>query len=105
MLGHRIRPPPSKTPSWSVIFRPSGATFYLSFENALGVADAVIPFGEGSWLPAAGDLIPQNPGDSKSCSDFGSSAEVAAWFDYYFHWYGDVANLDADDDGIPCEGL
>ncbi len=46
-----------------------------------------------------------NPGDTKNCSDFATYAEAKAWFDTYFPLYGDVANLDSDGDGIPCETL
>ena len=49
--------------------------------------------------------IPPNPGDSKNCSDFATQAEAQAWFDTYFPFYGDIAGLDADGDGIPCESL
>jgi hypothetical protein len=52
--------------------------------------------------PPAG---PSNPGDSKNCSDFANYADAKAWFDMYFPSYGDVAGLDADNDGIPCESL
>jgi hypothetical protein len=48
---------------------------------------------------------PSNPGDTKNCSDFADYAEAKAWFDTYFPSYGDVAKLDADHDGIPCESL
>lgn len=48
---------------------------------------------------------PGNPGNSKNCSDFRTYAEANAWFRKYFPYYGDVAKLDADNDGIPCETL
>lgn len=48
---------------------------------------------------------PSNPGNTKNCSDFGTQAEAQAWFDRYFPFYGDVARLDADDDGRACESL
>ena len=48
---------------------------------------------------------PSNPGDSKNCSDFDTYAQAKAWFDTYFPYYGDVARLDSDGDGIPCESL
>jgi len=48
---------------------------------------------------------PANPGDSKNCSDFKTYAEAKAWFDTYFPYYGDVAHLDANGDGRPCESL
>lgn len=48
---------------------------------------------------------PNNPGDSKNCGDFATQREAQAWFDKYYPYYGDVARLDADDDGIVCESL
>lgn len=48
---------------------------------------------------------PANPGNSKDCGDFGTYAEAKAWFDLHYPYYGDVARLDADDDGLPCESL
>jgi putative cell wall-binding protein len=46
-----------------------------------------------------------NPGDTKNCNSFSSYADAKAWFDTYFPLYGDVARLDSDGDGIPCENL
>jgi hypothetical protein len=40
-----------------------------------------------------------------NCSDFSTQSEAQRWFDAYFPHYGDVAKLDADDDGVPCESL
>lgn len=48
---------------------------------------------------------PANPGDTKNCSDFANWNQANAWFQYYYPYYGDVARLDADHDGIPCESL
>jgi endonuclease YncB( thermonuclease family) len=48
---------------------------------------------------------PVNPGDSKSCSDFGTYEEALQWYEYYKPWYGDVAKLDSNGDGVPCNGL
>jgi len=48
--------------------------------------------------------IPADPGDSKNCDDFATYQDAKDWFDYYFPYYGDVANLDgSDNDGLPCE--
>jgi hypothetical protein len=52
-----------------------------------------------------GPQQPGNPGDVKNCSDFRTQAEAQAWFNTYFPWYGDVARLDNDGDGIACETL
>ena len=49
--------------------------------------------------------IPDNPGDSKNCSDFETYQEAKTWFDTYFSYYGDVAGLDRDGDEEPCESL
>jgi hypothetical protein len=48
---------------------------------------------------------PPNPGDAVNCTDFATWAEANAWFQTYYPYYGDVANLDSDHDGIPCETL
>jgi hypothetical protein len=52
--------------------------------------------------------VPANPGDIKNCtgtSGFSTWSEAQSWFNYYFPYYGDVARLDSDGDGIACEGL
>ena len=48
---------------------------------------------------------PANPGNSKNCGDFPNYAQAKAWYDTYFPYYGDVARLDGDNDGEPCESL
>ena len=48
---------------------------------------------------------PDNPGDTKNCGDFANYSEAKNWFDTYFPYYGDVANLDGNNDGEPCESL
>ena len=49
--------------------------------------------------------VHDNPGNTKNCSDFSTYPEAKAWFDTYLPYYGDVARLDGDDDGEPCESL
>ena len=52
--------------------------------------------------------IPSNPGNTRNCSGatgFSNYAEAKAWFDTYFPYYADVAKLDGDGDGEPCESL
>ena len=44
-------------------------------------------------------------GDVKNCSDFATYAEAKSYYDTYFPRFGDVAKLDGDGDGVPCEGL
>jgi len=60
---------------------------------------ASLPVAAGS----AGGLA--NPGDTKNCKDFANYEEAKTWFDTYFPLYGDVAKLDGDGDGKPCESL
>ena len=48
---------------------------------------------------------PPNPGDTRGCSNFQTYEEALKWFEYYQPFYGDVAKLDTDHDGIPCPGL
>jgi len=49
--------------------------------------------------------VPDNPGNTKNCSDFSTYSAAKTWFDIYFPYYGDVAGLDGDNDGEPCESL
>jgi len=46
---------------------------------------------------------PANPGDTKNCSDFSTWREAQNWYEKYFPYYGDVAKLDGNNDGIACE--
>ena len=105
------------------LFRPSNTTWYFRYTNSQGVADETIVWGESQWLPVAGMFgplvpdpttttttsttlaIPPNPGDTKNCSDFATWQEALEWFLTYFPYYGDIAKLDADGDGIACESL
>lgn len=48
---------------------------------------------------------PGNPGDAVNCTDFATWSAANAWFQRYRPFYGDVAKLDGNDDGIPCESL
>ena len=41
----------------------------------------------------------------RGCSDFKTYEEALRWYEFYGEYYGDVANLDRDRDGIPCPGL
>jgi hypothetical protein len=52
-----------------------------------------------------GGSQPANPGNSKNCGDFSNYAEAKAWFDTYYPFYGDIGDLDRDEDLIPCESL
>jgi Protein of unknown function (DUF2510)/Excalibur calcium-binding domain len=47
---------------------------------------------------------PAQPAD-RNCSDFSTHAQAQAWFEKYYPYYGDFANLDADGDGSACESL
>ncbi|MCE6994365.1 excalibur calcium-binding domain-containing protein [Saccharothrix sp. S26] len=55
--------------------------------------------------PAPEVRAPSNPGNSVDCSDFATQREAQAWFDLYYPYYGDVAQLDSDNDRIACESL
>nr|WP_325210951.1 excalibur calcium-binding domain-containing protein [Salinibacterium sp.] len=55
--------------------------------------------------PKPTPTTPGNPGDVRNCTDFNTWAEANAWFQTYYPLYGDVARLDQNNDGIPCETL
>ncbi len=55
--------------------------------------------------PTTTSGVPDNPGNTKNCSDFSTYSDAKDWFDLYFPYYGDVASLDGDNDGEPCESL
>jgi beta-lactamase superfamily II metal-dependent hydrolase/putative cell wall-binding protein len=59
----------------------------------------------GSAAPPPSEPAPANPGNTKNCSDFSTWREAQDWFEYYYPHYGDVAQLDADNDMIACESL
>jgi RHS repeat-associated protein len=48
---------------------------------------------------------PPDPGDVRACDDFTTWADADRWFQWFLAAHGDVADLDPDDDGIPCEDL
>jgi hypothetical protein len=68
------------------------------------VAAAAATIAASLLAPAAG-AAPANPGNSKDCTDFATWNEAQVWFETYYPDYGDVARLDANDDGVPCESL
>ncbi len=48
---------------------------------------------------------PANPGDVRNCSDFASYNAAWVWYETYKPSFGDVAHLDSDGNGYPCENL
>jgi hypothetical protein len=82
---------------------PVSPTRILDTRNNIGYTPPVAPPSPNPTPPGSGN--PANPGDTKNCTDFATYAAAKAWFDTYFPAYGDVAKLDQDGDGIPCETL
>ena len=66
---------------------------------------AELPTPTTTTTTVAGSSQPANPGNSKNCGDFSNYAEAKAWFDTYYPFYGDIGDLDRDEDLIPCESL
>ena len=79
------------------------ATFFHRYKDS----PAVVIDSSHPTSPACTDQVagppPANPGDAKDCADFATQADAQVWFDTYFPHYGDIAGLDADNDGTPCE--
>ena len=46
-----------------------------------------------------------NPGDTKDCTDFPDWPQANKWFWTYYTQWGDVGNLDTNDNLVPCESL
>ena len=55
-------------------------------------------------VTVAAGSAPAKP-DDRNCGDFADWAEAKQFYDTYYPYYGDVAHLDGDGDGIPCESL
>eukprot|EP00441_Pelagodinium_beii_P043835 CAMPEP_0197640174 /NCGR_PEP_ID=MMETSP1338-20131121/14554_1 /TAXON_ID=43686 ORGANISM="Pelagodinium beii, Strain RCC1491" /NCGR_SAMPLE_ID=MMETSP1338 /ASSEMBLY_ACC=CAM_ASM_000754 /LENGTH=88 /DNA_ID=CAMNT_0043212995 /DNA_START=61 /DNA_END=324 /DNA_ORIENTATION=+ len=79
-----------------VIFGLMGGTMGPSAGHAVVSPPAAAP----KVLPPG---APPNPGNTKNCKDFATYEEAKAWYDKYKPFYGDIAKLDGDGDGKPCE--
>jgi hypothetical protein len=73
--------------------------------RALDLSPIIPPPPDTTSTTSPTTTIPPNPGDDVDCTDFSTWAQAQAYYLTYFPYYGDVANLDADDDGIACETL
>jgi hypothetical protein len=63
---------------------------------------AAIPSGlDAGWETPPASL--SNPGDAKDCDDFPTFVAADDWFNTYAPYYGDVARLDLNQNGFPCE--
>ena len=49
--------------------------------------------------------VPPNPGDRRNCADFETYEDALRYYETFLPYYGDVARLDRDNDGVPCPGL
>ena len=50
-------------------------------------------------------VVLPNPGDAVSCADFGTWEEAQTWYDTYAPYYGDIALIDTNNNGVACEKL
>jgi len=48
---------------------------------------------------------PSNPGDRVGCSDFAYYEDALKYYEKFYPYYGDIAKLDRDGDGVPCPRL
>jgi hypothetical protein len=81
----------------------NGPTIYYegaAFSRAITYAEWV-----GAGRPTPEMRQPANPGNSVDCTNFATHYDAQAWFDTYYPYYGDVAQLDGDHDLIACENL
>jgi len=92
-----------------VVYRPNGtAAFYTGWDRGVTPPPATprppTPVQPPPTTPPP-PTQPANPGDTKNCSSFRTQREAQAWFDTYYPYYGDVARLDSNNDGVACESL
>lgn len=80
----------------------SPAIYYKgpAFERAINYQEWV-----GAGMPSPEVRVPPNPGNSVDCNNFTYQRDAQAWFDLYYPYYGDVAQLDSDNDRVACESL
>jgi hypothetical protein len=86
---------------------PAPATTLKSGTGSLATLKPVNTVRQATTLPpvtVAAGSAPAKPAD-RNCGDFANWAEAKQFFDTYYPYYGDVAHLDGDGDGIPCESL
>ena len=114
-------PGPCVTPGVATAIRSLSPARIVVFGGPVAVADAAQNLVECAAAPpvvvAPPVAVPPpvvsppvaqpsgNPGDTKNCGSFGTWGEAQAWFLKYYPLYGDVAKLDADNDGDACETL
>ena len=75
----------------------------LEKKATIEVESSPLPYTKDKPIQVS-EIIP-NPGDTKNCADFETYEEAKKWYDKYFPLYGDIAKLDGNNDGIPCESL
>lgn len=81
----------------------NGPTIYYegaAFSRAITYAEWV-----GAGRPTPEMRQPGNPGNIVDCPNFATQRDAQAWFDTYYPYYGDVAQLDGDNDLIACDSL
>jgi Excalibur calcium-binding domain len=86
---------------------PAPATTRKTGTGSLATLKPVNTVRQASTIPpvtVASGKAPAKP-DDRNCGDFADWSEAKQFFDTYYPYYGDVANLDGDGDGIPCESL
>ena len=89
-----------------------GKTIAVRVTGALAGYVTVVQTSRATAAVAGADPVapppptkPANPGNTKNCSDFSTWWSAQSWFNTYYPYYGDVAQLDADGDLIACESL
>lgn len=72
--------------------------------NAVAALTECAPPPSPTPTPTPTPTKPPQPADV-DCGDFSTWSEAQAWFNKYYPYYGDIARLDGDSDGIACEAL
>lgn len=82
-------------------FEPMDRTTEIQWDEDGGKVTVI----DNTKMTPSSSIPLKNPGDTRKCSDFKTYEDALRWYETYFPFYGDVAKLDRDGDGVPCSGL
>lgn len=89
-------------------FEPLDFTTEIHYGDDGGLVKLRAKDDTGPKAPPRNPVSPDNPlplSYIRKCADFNTYEDALRWYEKYYPFYGDVAKLDRDGDGVPCSGL